>query len=123
MLFYLSEHHFLYTGATTDDMFSIWPDSDGKAIRLAVEKCAAMAHSGDVEPLADGHHQQIHHGAKSITPFLQAILAGDRQFRSLLWDILAAQPGLTIPQIYVCLTRRRDVPWCFRTSTWSLPMG
>jgi glyoxylase-like metal-dependent hydrolase (beta-lactamase superfamily II) len=110
VFFYLPEHRFLYTGDSTYDMFTIWPDTDGDAIRSSVGKCAVMARTGEVGVLADGHHHRTYWGRKEILVFLEEILEGDRRFREVLMETVRQQPDLTIPEVYARLEGMRHEP-------------
>jgi glyoxylase-like metal-dependent hydrolase (beta-lactamase superfamily II) len=108
--FYVPEHRFLYTGDSTYETFTIWPDSDGEAIRSSLGKCAAMARAGEVAVLADGHHHRTYRGRKEIVAFLEGILEGDRRFREVLLGTVRRQPGLTVPEVYARLEEMRHEP-------------
>jgi glyoxylase-like metal-dependent hydrolase (beta-lactamase superfamily II) len=110
VFFYIPEHRFLHTGDTTYDMFTIWPDSSGEAIRAAVAKCAAMARAGEVGVLADGHHHRVYRGREEILAFLEGLLEDDRRFREVLVEVVGRHPGLTIPEIYRRLEWTRHEP-------------
>jgi glyoxylase-like metal-dependent hydrolase (beta-lactamase superfamily II) len=111
VFFYIPEHRFLYTGDSTYDIFTIWPDTSGAAIRVSLGKCAAMARAGGVDVLADAHHHRVYRGEGEISAFLERLLDGDRTFHEVLIDVVKRHPGLTVPQVYARLegTRREPV--------------
>jgi glyoxylase-like metal-dependent hydrolase (beta-lactamase superfamily II) len=104
--FYVPACRFLHTGDSTYDILTIWPDTDGDAIRASIAKAAAMVRSDTVSVLTDGHHHRIYRG-EEILSFLEGILEADHRFRELLLETVSGHAGITVPEIY---TRLQELP-------------
>lgn len=110
MLFYLPEHKVLYTGDLTLPLFPTFPDSDGAATREMLLKCRAMASSGAVSLLIDGHHHQVYREKEEeeVTKFLETLLTEQEHFQALLRKIIEEHDGLTVAQVYEYIRQRHD---------------
>lgn len=108
VLFYLPEHKVLYTGDLTIPLFPTFPDSDGAATRDMLCKGKAMASSGAVSLLIDGHHHQIYRGKEEVTEFLETLLTEQEHFQALLRKTIEEHDGLTVAQVYRYIRQRHD---------------
>lgn len=109
VLFYLPEHKVLYTGDLTLPLFPTFPDSDGTATREMLLKCKAMASSGAVSLLIDGHHHQVYREKEEeVTKFLETLLIEQEHFQALLRKIIEEHDGLTVAQVYEYIRQLHD---------------
>jgi len=106
VLFYLPEHKVLYTGDLTLPLFPTFPDSDSTVTREMLRKCEAMASSGAVSLLIDGHHHQVYRGKEEVAKFLATLLTEQEHFQALLKEIIEEHEGLTVGQVYIHIRQR-----------------
>lgn len=108
VLFYLPEHHMLYTGDLTFPLFPTFPNSDGKVTREMLRNCEAMASSDALPLLIDGHHHQVYRGKEEVTEFLATLLTEHEHFQAVLREIIEEHQGLTVRQVYEYVRERHD---------------
>lgn len=104
VLIYIPEHHFLHAGDLTMALFPTWPDSDERRTREMLGRVLALAQNGHVRQLSDGHNHTSYRGG-AIVRLLQTVLDDHECFRALLAQIVTAEEGLTIGQIYEALSQ------------------
>ncbi|MGE5601389.1 MAG: MBL fold metallo-hydrolase [Clostridia bacterium] len=110
VLFYLPEHQVLYTGDLTFPLFPTFPDSDGRVTREMLRKCEAIASSGELRMLIDGHHHHVYRGKEEVAEFLETLLTEQEHFQALLRKIIEEHDGLTIAQVYKYIRQCDDDP-------------
>ena len=110
VLFYLPEHHLMYTGDLTFPLFPTFPDSNGIVTCEKLSECEAMASSGALSMLIDGHHQRVYRGKKEITELVNTLLIEQEHFQAVLKEIIEKHNGLTVGQIYAYIRQRHDDP-------------
>ncbi len=111
MLFYLPEHHLLFTGDLTFPLFPTFPNSNGQVSRKMLYKCHAMASAGAISLLADGHHHQVYRGKQEVVLFLETLLSEHDHFQAVLAEILKEHDGLTVGEVYFHLRQlKKDDP-------------
>jgi len=110
MLFYIPEHHFLYTGDATFEFFRVWPDADRNATRNSIAKCVQMVERGQVQLFADAHHHKVMQDPQTVGAFLEKLLGDDETFQRVLAGVIGDHPGLAIPEIYARLGHMRHIP-------------
>lgn len=109
VLFYVPEHHFLHAGDLTFPLFPTWPDSDEARTRQMLQRCLALAQTGHVRLLTDGHNHTSYRG-DDVTWLLQTLLDDHDRFRDLLAGVLVQRQGLTVGQIYDALRHNGSHP-------------
>lgn len=110
VLFYLPEHHLLYTGDLTFPLFPTFPASNGTVTRKMLRECEAMASSGALDLLIDGHHHQVYRGKQEMTEFLTTLLTEQERFQAVLREIIEEHNGPTVGQVYAYIRQRHDDP-------------
>jgi glyoxylase-like metal-dependent hydrolase (beta-lactamase superfamily II) len=110
VLFYIPEHQVLHTGDLTLPLFPTFPNSDGKITREMLRKCKAMASSGAVSLLIDGHHHHVYRGKEQVSQFLMTLLTEHEHFQAILKEITEEIEGLTVGQVYSYIRQRHEDP-------------
>lgn len=100
VLFYLPEHHLLFTGDLTFPLFPTFPNSNGAVTREILYKCLAMASADGIRLIIDGHHHQVYHGKQEVIKFLDTLLKEHDHFQAVLLKILEERDGLTVAEVY-----------------------
>jgi glyoxylase-like metal-dependent hydrolase (beta-lactamase superfamily II) len=110
VLFYLPEHRLLHTADLTLPFFPTFPASNGAVTRAMLDRCRAVAATGAVQLLTDGHHHMVYRGPDEAVAFLRTLLAEHNHFQAPLRDIVDTHDGLTVAQIYAQVRRRLADP-------------
>lgn len=110
VLFYLPEHHLLYTGDLTFPLFPTFSDSNGMVTAEKLRKCEAMACSGALSLLIDGHHHKVYRDKEDMTEFLATLLSEQEHFQAVLREIIEEHDGLTVGQVYAYIRQSHDDP-------------
>lgn len=108
--FLLPHAKVLFLADETTPYFNLWADTSSARIRATLQTSLALYEQGQVAVLVGGH-QQIPFRGQAIPALLHQLLDDHDVFLQQLRDILHDHPtGLTVPQIYQRLRRRRSIP-------------
>ncbi len=113
LVVYLPEHRLLCTGDISFPLFPTFGDSSRDRILAVLAKCSAMAASGLVEYLVDGHADRCYQGAAQIQRHVDRIRDDHLAFEEILRTALLAADGLTPAELYAAFARSR---WSSGTS-------
>jgi glyoxylase-like metal-dependent hydrolase (beta-lactamase superfamily II) len=110
VLVYLPEHKMLCMGDVTFRLFPTFMDSSRDGIVDCLRKGLAMASSGDLDVLADGHGDRCYDGRTEIEQLLDRLLSDHLAYEEILTEIFQRDDGLTPAEVYEAFRTYRDRP-------------